>query len=150
MRKAVRAIVVKDDQILVMHRNKFGQEFLSLVGGGVDYGEDQLQALERELREEASLVIANPKLVIVEDAGDVFGVQYIYTCDWVSGEPALSPTSEEALIHESGQNLYTPMWLPLNELVNARVLPAELHQLLIHHAAARSWPAEPIELTITS
>jgi ADP-ribose pyrophosphatase YjhB (NUDIX family) len=150
MRRAVRAIVIKNNHILVMHRNKFGREFYALVGGGIDYGENQMQALERELSEEASLIVTNPKLVIVEDAGDVFGVQYIYTCDWVSGEPALSPTSEEALIHESGKNLYTPMWLPLSDLAETKLLPSELHQLLVQHAAAKSWPAEPIELTIAS
>lgn len=150
MRQAVRAIVVKDKQILVMHRNKFGQEFYALVGGGVDYGEDHMQALHRELEEEASIKITNPRLVIVEDAGDVFGIQYIFVCDWVSGEPALASHSEEAQIHKSGQNLYTPMWLPLIELANVKLLPTELHHVINKHAADNSWPAEPIELTITS
>ena len=44
MRTAVRAIVIKDQSLLVMHRNKFGQEFYALVGGGVDYGESAEQA----------------------------------------------------------------------------------------------------------
>lgn len=148
MRKAVRAIVIKDEKILVMHRNKFGQEFYALAGGGIDYGEDPLQALYREILEEASMIIANPRLVIVEDAGDVFGIQYIYVCDWVSGEPALAPDSEEAQINKAGSNLYTPMWLSLSELAQVKLLPVELHQLLIQHCATSSWPAEPIELTL--
>lgn len=148
MRQAVRAIVIKDNMLLVMHRNKFGQEFYALVGGGIDRGEDQLQALQREIMEEASMVVTNPTLVIVEDAGDMFGIQYIYVCDWVSGEPALAPTSEEAQIHKAGQNLYTPMWLPLDVLAEVKLLPSELHQLLIQHCATNSWPAQPIELTI--
>lgn len=149
MRRAVRAIVIKDQSILVMHRNKFGQEFYALVGGGIDYGESPEQALYREVAEETGLAIANHRLVIVEDAGDVFGMQYIYSCDYVGGEPALAADSSEALIHAKGQNLYTPLWLPLSELPNVILQPRELQAVLLQHAG-KAWPAEPIELTIVN
>ena len=135
--------------MLVMHRNKFGQEFYALVGGGIDYGESPEQALYREVAEETGLAITNHRLVIIEDAGDVFGVQYIYTCDYVSGEPALAADSSEALIHAKGQNLYTPLWLPLSELPNVVLQPRELQAVLLKHAG-KTWPAEPIELTIVN
>ena len=149
MRRAVRVIVIKDQSILVMHRNKFGQEFYALVGGGIDYGESPEQALYREVAEETGLAITNHRLVIIEDAGDVFGMQYIYTCDYVSGEPALAADSSEALIHAKGQNLYTPLWLPLSELPNVVLQPRELQAVLLQHAG-KAWPAEPIELTIVN
>ena len=149
MRRAVRVIVIKDQSILVMHRNKFGQEFYALVGGGIDYGESPEQALYREVAEETGLAITNHRLVIIEDAGDVFGMQYIYTCDYVSGEPALATDSLEALIHAKGQNLYTPLWLPLSELPNVVLQPRELQAVLLQHAG-KTWPAEPIELTIVN
>ncbi len=149
MRKAVRAIVIKDNALLVMHRNKFGQEFYALVGGGIDMGETPEAALYREVAEEASLQITNHRLVVVEDAGDMFGIQYIYTADYVGGEPALQPDSPEALIQQAGQNLYTPMWLPLDQLASVMLLPKELQQLLVQYCPD-SWPAEPIELTVPS
>ncbi|MDL2342025.1 MAG: NUDIX domain-containing protein [Patescibacteria group bacterium] len=149
MRQAVRVIVIKDQSLLVMHRNKFGQQFYALVGGGIDYGENPEQALYREVAEETGLQITNPKLVIIEDAGDVYGMQYIYTCDYVSGEPALAADSAEALIHAKGENLYTPMWLPLSDLPNVVFQPKELQATLIAHATA-GWPAAPIELLINS
>lgn len=149
MRQAVRVIVVKDQSLLVMHRNKFGQEFYALVGGGIDYGESPEQALYREVLEETGLQLINHKLVIVEDAGNVYGIQYIYTCDYVSGEPALATDSAEALIHAKGANLYTPMWLPLSELPQVVFQPKELQDVLVKHVAM-SWPAEPIELVINS
>lgn len=149
MRQAVRVIVVKEDRLLVMHRNKFGNEFYALVGGGVDFGENPEQALYREVAEETGLIIANPRLVIVEDAGDVYGIQYIYTADYVSGEPKLAVDSAEALIHVGGKNLYTPMWLSLTELPHVVFLPKELQTVLTQHVG-RIWPDQPIELTITS
>ena len=42
----VRAIVVKENKLLVMHRNKFGHEYDTLVGGGIDVGETPEQALK--------------------------------------------------------------------------------------------------------
>jgi 8-oxo-dGTP diphosphatase len=149
MRQAVRAIVVKDNHLLVMKRNKFGQEYYSLVGGGIDMGETADQALYREVSEETGLAIANHRLVITEDAGSMYGIQYIYLCDYVSGEPALAPDSAEALIHAGGQNLFQPLWLPLAELPAANLLPIELKDLLLV-SLADNFANAPIALTIRS
>lgn len=147
MRQAVRAIVVKDNQLLVMDRDKFGVKYCSLVGGGVDAGETIEQALLREMFEETGVTISEPRLVIIEDAGQIFGRQYIFLCKYVSGEPALHADSEEAKIHALGENLHQPKWLPLSELPSANLLPKELKQLLID-CLANGFPAEPIQLTI--
>jgi len=119
MRRAVRAIVVKDDHLLVMHRNKFGKEYYTLIGGGVDAGESYEQALLREVQEETGVQLTNPTLVVIEEAGEPFGTQYVFLCKYVSGEPQLHADSEEAKVHALGQNLYTPMWLPLSTLPSA-------------------------------
>ena len=116
MRRAVRAIVVKDGKLLVMHRNKFGQEYYTLIGGGIDPGETPEQALVREVQEESGITLTQPQLVLVEEAGHPFGTQYIYLCQYVSGEPILHAESEEAKINALGKNLYTPMWISLAEL----------------------------------
>lgn len=116
MRQAVRAIIVRDGYLLVIHRNKFGQEYFTLPGGGIDPGETAEQALYRELQEETGITVANPRLVITEEAGDPFGTQYVYLCDYASGEPTLHPDSEEAKINLLGQNLYEPRWMPLASL----------------------------------
>lgn len=147
MRRAVRAIVMKDDHLLVMKRNKFGQEFYALVGGGIDLGETAEQALAREVAEESGIRIANPRLVIEEDAGDMFGMQYIYLCDYAGGEPVLHESSEEAKINALGRNLYLPMWLPLADLPKVTFLPKELQRLLVENLPG-GFPDEPLRLTI--
>lgn len=132
MRKAVRAIVVKDDALLVMHRNKFGEEYYTLVGGGIDIGETPEQALLREVKEETMLDIANPRLVFIEEAGDPYGNQYIYLCDHAGGEISLSPESDEAKIHVLGKNLYTPIWLPIKQLPDVPFLSGTLKSVLVN------------------
>lgn len=147
MRQAVRAIVIHEDQLLVMHRNKFGEQYFALVGGGIDVGETAEQALYREVAEETGLQIANPRLVAVEEAGEIFGRQYVYLCDYVGGEPALASDSEEAKITALGQNLYQPQWLPLAELAAANLLPLELRDAIVGYLA-HGFPEQPATLTV--
>ncbi len=128
----MRAVVVKDDHLLVMYRNKFGQEYYTLIGGGIDVGETPTQALIREVHEETGVQLADPQLVLVEEAGPIFGTQYVYLCHYVAGEPALHSDSEEAKIHALGKNLYVPMWLPLAQLPTMPFRSEELKQALLH------------------
>ena len=114
-----------------MHRNKFGQEYYTLIGGGIDPGESHEQALLREVAEETGVQIAGPQLVVIEEAGQPFGTQYIFLCQYVSGEPQLHADSEEAKVHALGQNLYTPMWLPLSKLRDAPFRSETLKQELL-------------------
>ena len=107
-RQAVRAIVIKDNQLLVMHRNKFGTEYETLPGGGVELDESPVDALVRELAEETSVSVGDKRLVFIEEAGAPYGTQLVYLCQYVSGEPKLADDSEEALINKLGQNLYEP------------------------------------------
>ncbi len=124
-------MVVKDDALLVMHRNKFGEEYYALVGGGVDRGETPEQTALREVKEETTLDVANPRLLFIEQAGDPYGDQYIFLCDYVGGEVSLPATSDEGKIHALGQNLYKPMWLPVKDLPSVNFLSETLKNVLV-------------------
>jgi len=148
MRITSRAIVLKDEHILINDRNHFGHKYIALPGGGVEEGESNEQAAIREVKEECSIVINNPRLVIIEDAGETFGLQYIFLCDYVSGEPMLDPNSPEAEDNKDGKNLYAPLWLPLKELGQSNLLPAELKDLIVKFTQT-GFPKEPVELKIS-
>ena len=146
MRIAARLVLVRGDQLLVMHRNKFGSEYYALVGGGVDAGENPSEALIREVREETGLMIANPHLVYIEEAGKPYGTQYIYKADYLNGEPVLAPDSDEAKIHNLGQNLYQPEWLDITKLQNVPFLSKELKNMLLHDLV-HGFSEQPIKFT---
>ncbi len=137
--------MIKDDQLLVMHRNKFGQEYYTLVGGHVELGEDPEAALLRELAEETTLQVANPQLVFIEEAGDPYGTQLIYLCDYVSGDISLHPDSEEAAIHAIGKNLYTPQWFPIKDLDKVP-FKSEALKAKILLAIEHGFPKEPVDV----
>lgn len=139
-RKSARAIVIKDGKLLVMFRNKFGKKYVTLPGGTIEIGEAPEQTVLREILEETSMVAENPRLVFVDHA-DFYGDQLIYLCDYVSGEPRLSPGSIEEAIHKMGKNLYEPGWLALSQLPEVPFLSAELQQAIIK-ATTSGWPQQ--------
>lgn len=139
-RKSARVIVIKDNNLLVMFRNKFGSKYVALIGGKIEIGESPEQAAIREAREEASIEVANPRLVFIDQA-DFYGDQYIYFCDYISGEPALAAEAPEAAINKMGKNLYQPGWLPLDKLASVPFLSAELQQAILD-AVTNGWPEQ--------
>lgn len=146
MRRAVRAIIIRNKtELLVMHRNKFGTEYDTLPGGNVEMGETLEQALYREVSEETQVVFTEPHLVILEHAGDPYGDQYIFLCQYVSGEPQLHPNSEEEHINRLGKNLYKPAWVQLSDL-HTRPFLSEKLKAQILDCTAMGWPAAPVEL----
>ncbi len=149
MRKTARAIIIKDNKILLMYRNKFGEEYYSLIGGAIEVNETPEEALFREVKEETTLIINSPKLVIIEDAGSMFGIQYIYLCQYVSGEPQLDQNSMEFKITKDGKNIYKPLWLDVNLLSGVNLLPVELKDTLLDNLN-NGFPDDVLNIKINS
>lgn len=54
-RNSARAIIMKEDKVAMIHSLKY--DYYKFPGGGIEKGEDPIEALIRETREEAGLVI---------------------------------------------------------------------------------------------
>ncbi len=145
MKQNARAVVVKDGNLLLMKRFKMGQEYYTLLGGGIEAMETPEAAALREVREESGVIIANPRLVFVEESG-TFGMQYIYLCDYVSGEPSLPDDSEEAFWSTEGVNTYTPLWLPFDKLDDIPFVSPLLKEVLIR-AKTDGFPDKPFQFS---
>ena len=145
MTPAARAIVLRQEDILVIKRIKKGRKYMVTPGGRIEPEEKPEEALLRELAEETTVEVANPRLVFIEEPNDKrWGTQYIYLCDYVAGEPQLHPDSEELVIQAQGGGSYDPVWFPLKNLPDKEYpfLSQRLGEEIIQ-AAAKGFPGQP-------
>lgn len=55
IRNSARSIIIRDDKVAMIHSLKY--DFYKFPGGGIEQGEDPLEAMIRETREEAGLIV---------------------------------------------------------------------------------------------
>lgn len=113
-------IVLRDTNILLMHRIYKGREFYVIPGGHIQKGEDPLLVAIREIEEETSVIVKDPKLVFEFKNYYKDNHDFYYICDYVSGEPELGG---EEKIKNSEENFFEPMWLPLEQVPEINLLP---------------------------
>jgi 8-oxo-dGTP pyrophosphatase MutT (NUDIX family) len=119
------AVVIRDQRLLVIHRQKNGTAYVTLPGGGVEPGETAETACVRELQEETGLRgTVEEHLLTLSNAGRV---EHYFRVDAPAGEPVLGGEEAEA---NSPTNRYDPAWLPLAELPAAELKPVEVKRLL--------------------
>lgn len=145
MRRAARAVIIDNQNILLMKRNKFGNVYYCLPGGGIDMGETADQAVLREIKEEASLTASQPQLVFVEDSGDPYGMQYIFTCQFADGQIKIDPNTIEAKLNQEGKNTFQIMWVPISKFANLPFRSAVLKKELLT-AFRDGFPTEPKQI----
>lgn len=119
------AIVVKNGNVLIMHRIKNGWEYYNFPGGGVEDGETVEQAVLREVKEETSLEVKIEKLLYhhIYDNGSE---QFFYLCGYVSGEPKLGDGNELRGMKKGENNYYQPMWYEISKISQLLLYPLEI------------------------
>ena len=124
MIKVVAALIEKDNKVLITRRstgdpNIFGKwEF---PGGKVEPDENEMHAIEREIKEEFELIIKAKEFVvnnICEYPTKVVDLR-LYKCDYVSGEFNLHDHSEYTWVDKEDLLKYdlAPADIPLAEYV---------------------------------
>ncbi len=128
--KRVRAVIIKDKKVLLMHRMKHGHEYWVFPGGGVDNTDVSLEdALKRECLEELGVNI---------EVGDLFmkkfyiidnlqgQEQYFYNCSIVSGEVGTGTGPEWRGRDIEKYGTYELSWIPILEFKDKIVYPFEM------------------------
>lgn len=124
--KGVRGIIIKNGEILLIHRFKQGDVYWVVPGGGVEEGETLEEALRREMKEETGLDVVEFKLL---DQINIDKTEhYYYECTVAEGEAKLGGPEAEA---NCSDNQYILTWLPVSEAKKLDALyPGDVRKLL--------------------
>ena len=118
MIKVVAALIKKDDKILIARRSTGDLSVLGkweFPGGKVEVNEDEMHAIEREIKEEFELVIKAKEFLVnnvCEYPTKTVDLR-LYSCDYVSGEFKLHDHSEI-------------MWVSKDELLEYDLAKADI------------------------
>ena len=126
-RISCRAIVFQKNNLLAMYRNKNGNEYYTLPGGGMERNESEIECVKRECLEEFGIVVEPiKKLYILEDMKTI---QNYYYCNWVSGE--IGTGTGEEFQGDNGKGVYIPSKLNIRDLQDLPVVPPEIKERII-------------------
>lgn len=133
--KRVRAVIIKDEKVLLMHRFKNGHEYWVFPGGGVDDTDKSLEdSLKRECLEELGVDVK---------VGDLFmekfyildnfqgQIQYFYNCKIISGEVGTGTGPEWNGRDVEKYGTYEIIWISISELKDKIIYPFEVRDNII-------------------
>lgn len=120
------AVIVRNAQVLLIHRKKSGREYYVLPGGHVEAGEDLETACLREVWEETGLTITlREKLTTIENNGRT---EHYFFGFSLEGEPKLGSPERE---RHSLDDQYELKWVGVNRLKDIELLPVQMRQICI-------------------
>ncbi len=115
-----------DAKILLMHRNKFGEEYFSIPGGTIEPEESPEQTAVREIKEETNLdVILDKLLWEIEDERHQ---GYYFLAKSFSGQTKLGGPE---LARQATGNLYDLQWIKIKDLKNILLYPENIKEKII-------------------
>ncbi len=131
-RNSCKAVIVKENRILLTVNHDDTGDFYLLPGGGQKFGETLLQAMQREVLEETGWVVEPEELILVRDyiganhefarwEADVHQTELIFKAIPVRQE-------EQALVPDLWQTGVE--WVESERLKSLRIYPSILNEIL--------------------
>jgi len=124
MSKRVRAIIIANGNLLLIHRIKSDQEYWVFPGGGVEpFDTSPKEALKRECTEELGVSIMVNSLYVTD------GEESFYLCSIVEGNIG-SGVGPEYQTGTGYKGKYILEWIPLKLMGEYNILPKTVKILL--------------------
>ena len=116
----VSAIIIKNNEILLMHRKKNGEEYWVFPGGGVEDTETAEQAIIREVTEETNLTVLEHELAFMSYNETSKKDEPFYICEVSSGTPEIVGEEKDK---NNDENWYQLEWVNLGKLQSILLVP---------------------------
>ena len=145
-RERVAAILIQDDRIALIERHRMGRHYFVFPGGGVEPGENFVEALVREMEEETGLKVNVQRLV-----ADVWyrgTPQHYFLVEAVGGEFGNGQGEEYTTLLPPEVGTYHPVWMPIGDLPHQAVLPPVIANLVLR-SYPYGWPKSPLRFNET-
>ena len=123
-----RAIIIKDNNILLMRRCIENREFYVFPGGKLEENETPTQCCERELAEEFGIKVKVKKMIYLTH--QLESKQGFFLCDWVSGKIHKTDAVEYTGKDNAHFGTYEPTTVPLTQIPDITLYPCEVAQHL--------------------
>lgn len=127
MRISSRCVLIENDKILLIYREKNGKVYYVFPGGGVEEAETNEECLIRECREELGIEI-NIIKQLYEVTGKEF-LQHFFLIERVSGDIGTGDAWEYDVNRVGG--LQRPMFININELDKLDVVSRDIVEQLL-------------------
>lgn len=127
MKKRIVGIIRRGNKVLLMHRIRGGKEYYVFPGGSIEDGETEEEALEREIKEETSLLVGKSRRLF--EIREQEKQEIYYLIGKFEGTPEVGSPEKERM---SKQNQYHLKWVDLEKINNLHSLyPSEATKQLL-------------------
>ena len=134
-------ICIHDGNVLLIYRvNKdkdFDQEYFVFPGAQERDDESLEDTILREFKN-CSITVKVGELFYSTEENDNDEADYYYICEYILGEPLANVDSDEVPKMKESDQLYTPMWVPLDQLDDLIVYPETVKNKVLFELADES------------
>jgi 8-oxo-dGTP diphosphatase len=145
-RERVAGILIQDDRIALIERHRMGRHYFVFPGGGVEPGENFVEALVREMEEETGLKVNVQRLIA--DLWYRGTPQHYFLVEVVGGEFGNGQGEEYTTLLPPEVGTYHPVWMPIGDLPHQAVLPPVIANLVLR-SYPYGWPESPLRFNET-
>lgn len=121
-RVRARAIIVHEDKLMAMYRERDGRIFYTFPGGGMEAGESEEECVKREVFEEFGIVVKPLKKVYTYENQN--SLEHFYLAKWLSGE--FGSGEGEEFQENRNNGLYVPKFIEISDIPNLPLMPPEV------------------------
>lgn len=121
-RVSVRAIIIIQDKIISMYREKQDRIFYTFPGGGIEENETEEDCVKREVLEEFGIIVKPIKKIYTYE--NQKSIEHFYIAEWISGE--FGSGSGEEFQDNRNNGVYIPKQIKIADIPNLPLMPPEV------------------------